>query len=243
MKVLSEPVEPQPCQWQLPDPHSAADVQELIGIGADLAPGTMLAAYRAGMFPMGVDLPDGEVALGWWSPNPRGVLLPHAVHVSRSLRRSLRRFEFSVNLAFDDVVAGCADPARAQGWIDSGFVAAYRRLHDLGWAHSVEVWSPTGLGSRHLVGGLFGVQSGGLFAAESKFHRQTDASKAAVVELCRLLSADGQGSRRIIDVQWATAHLESLGVRGISRSEYLQQLPDVLAAPPANLGDDFEPQT
>ncbi len=243
MTVLSEPIEPPPCQWQLPDPYAAADAQELIGIGADLAPGTMLAAYRTGMFPMGVTLPDGEESLGWWSPNPRGVLRPQQVHTSRSLLRSLRRFEFSVNVAFDDVVAACADPARPHGWIDSGFVAAYRRLHELGWAHSVEVWSPEGMGSRQLVGGLFGVQNGGLFCAESKFHRQTDASKAAVVELSRLLNVDGLGDRRIIDVQWATPHLESLGVEAISRHAYLRQLPTALAVPRANLGDDLESQT
>ena len=102
--------EPPLCRWELPDAARATEDQELIGIGADLAPGTMLAGYRSGLFPMGVRLPDGEEALGWWSPNPRGILRPRSVHVSRSLRRSLRHFEFSVDAAFDEVVAACADP-------------------------------------------------------------------------------------------------------------------------------------
>ena len=105
-------------------------------------------------------MPDGEEAMGWWSPNPRGILRPEAVHLSRSLRRSMLRFEFSVDAAFDEVVAACADPSRPHGWIDGGFPDAYRALHDLGWAHSVEVWRSEGLGTRELVGGLFGVQVG-----------------------------------------------------------------------------------
>lgn len=225
------PIEPPACRWELPDLATAAQEQELVGIGADLAPGTMVAAYRAGLFPMGVQLPDGDEALGWWSPNPRGILRPTQVHVSRSLRRSLATFDYSTDLAFTDVVAACGDPDRPHGWIDGRFIDAYAQLHELGWAHSVEVWRSTSLGERHLVGGLFGVQVGGLFAAESKFHRETDASKAAVVELCRRLSLDQFADERVVDVQWATPHLGTLGVRPVDRAEYLAMLPHVLSLP------------
>lgn len=237
--MTSYPIEPPLCRWELPDLSRAGDDQELVGIGADLAPGTMLAGYRSGLFPMGVRMPDGEEAMGWWSPNPRGILRPEAVHLSRSLRRSMLRFEFSVDAAFDEVVAACADPSRPHGWIDGGFPDAYRALHDLGWAHSVEVWRAGGLGTRELVGGLFGVQVGGLFAAESKFHRETDASKAAVVQLCRLLDADGAGAGRLIDVQWATPHLQTLGVTSVPRAHYLSLIRQALAMP-AGLRPDLE---
>lgn len=181
----------------------------------------MLAAYARGMFPM--DLPDGR--LGWWSPDPRGVLDPTNVHVSRSLRRSLRAFDWTVDEAFGDVIRACRDARPGEVWITDEFVVAYERLHELGWAHSVEVWQ----GGR-LAGGLYGLELGGLFAAESKFHRVTDASKAAVVGLARLLAAAGGG--RLVDVQWQTDHLASLGVGAIPRAEYLAQLPRLLALPP-----------
>lgn len=187
--------------------------EDLVAVGADLEPGTILAAYRAGLFPMGLG-PGGTAPLGWWSPDPRGVLLPGELHVSRSLRRSLRSFEITVDRAFDEVVAGCADPSRDGAWITPEIHAAYRTLHRLGWVHSVEVWR-----AGELVGGLYGVAVGRLFAAESKFHRATDASKAAVVGLVDVLSEDGRPW--VLDVQWRTAHLGSLGVREIPRTAYL----------------------
>lgn len=236
----TRPIEPSPCPWYLPDPATAGADQELIAIGADLAPGTMLAGYRRGLFPMGVDLPDGESGLGWWSPNPRAVLRPDAVHISRSLRRSLTRFEYTVDIAFDEVVAACGDPSRPHGWITQDFRAAYHVMFELGWAHSVEVWSREDMSSRRLVGGLFGLQIGGFFAAESKFHRQTDASKAAVVRLCALLNADGAGADRIIDVQWPTRHLLTLGVEPVERATYLQLLRVAQHLQPADLGLDLK---
>lgn len=164
--------------------------------------------------------------LGWFSPDPRGVLLPERVHESRSLRRSRGRFETRVDTAFDAVVAGCADPGREGAWIDRGYVAAYRDLHADGLAHSVETWL-----DGELVGGLFGVVVGGLFAAESKFHRTTDASKAAVVALARML-ADEPGPPRLIDVQWSTPHLASLGVVEVTRQHYLARLEELALVPP-----------
>lgn len=216
------PIDPAPSPWVLPDLRELPSGQELVAVGADLAPGTLLAGYRAGLFAM----PDSGL-LGWWSPDPRGVLRPGEVHVSRSLRRALPRFQVSVDRAFGAVLAGCADPRRPHGWISAEYASAYRQLHALGWAHSIEVWD----GAGDLAGGLFGVEIGGLFAAESKFHVRTDASKVAVVALAGLLSGDGD-PRRMIDVQWSTAHLASLGVVELSRAGYLGALAEALSCPP-----------
>ena len=133
----------------------------------------------------------------------------------------------SADRAFGDVVAGCADPRRPGGWITPEMRAAYGELHALGWAHSIEVWDAGGT----LAGGLYGVEVGGLFAAESKFHRRTDASKVALVALVERLRA--AGGERVLDVQWTTPHLRSLGARDVPRAEYLRRLPAALAAPPA----------
>jgi len=161
--------------------------------------------------------------LGWFSPDPRGVLDPARAHESRSLRRSRRSFETRVDTAFDQVVAGCADPSRDGAWIGEDYVQVYRDLHALGHAHSVETW----LDGR-LVGGLFGVVVGGLFAAESKFHRETDASKAAVLALAEML-VDGPGPTGLVDVQWSTPHLATLGVVEVTRAHYLRRLHDLVA--------------
>lgn len=206
------PIEPPPPPWLLPDVRHVPPGEELVAVGAELTPSTLLAGYRAGLFPM----PDAAL-LGWWSPDPRGILWPAEVHLSRSLRRSLGRFEVSVDAAFADVVAACADPRRPHGWITTLYRSAYQGLHDLGWAHSIEVWGTDG----RLAGGLFGVEVGGLFAAESKFSRATDASKVAVVALADLLAADGRPGR-LIDVQWRTDHLARLGVVEVPRGDYLR---------------------
>jgi leucyl/phenylalanyl-tRNA--protein transferase len=194
---------------------------EIAGVGADLAPGTLLAAYRQGLFPMRLQArgPLGLGPLGWWSPDPRGILPLDGLHVSRSLRRSQRRFEIRVDTAFVDVMRGCADPKRPHGWIDKKFIAAYAELHELGWAHSVETWQVSDDGRDALVGGLYGLAIGGLFAAESKFHRATDASKVAVVALVDLMRV---GGGTLLDVQWTTPHLESLGAVDVPRAKYLE---------------------
>ena len=220
------PIEPPAPRWVLPDVADLPAGQELVAVGADLSPGMLLAGYRSGLFAM----PDGDL-LGWWSPDPRGVLPARGVHVSRSLRRVLPRFEVSVDTAFDEVVAACADPRRPHGWISREYRSAYRTLHDLGWAHSIEVWDASG----ELAGGLFGVEVGGLFAGESKFHVSTDASKVALVALADLLGADGD-PRRVIDVQWCTDHLATLGVVEVPRAAYLQALPAALSCRPVLSG-------
>jgi len=200
------------------------DIDELglVGLGADTEPGTLLAAYRRGLFPMPTER-DGP--MGWWSPDPRGVLPLNALRISRSLRRSCREFDVRVNTAFPAVIDACADPNRDHGWIDSQIRDAYVRLHDMGWVHSVETWR-----GDTLVGGLYGIAIGGLFAGESMFHRETDASKVALVALVHALDDDAD---RLIDVQWRTDHLASLGVQEWRRDRYLEELPRVLASPPS----------
>ena len=202
--------------WSFP-PVEAATPDGLVGVGADLESGTILDAYARGIFPMPVP---GVELVGWWSPDPRGVMPLEQFHVSRSLGRSSRRLRTSLNEAFDDVVAACADPARPHGWITAEVVAAYTRLHELGAAHSVETWDE----EDRLVGGLYGVAIGGLFAAESKFHRVADASKVALARLVVELGSAGEPSGALLDVQWCTPHLASLGAVEIGRSEYLRRL-------------------
>jgi len=218
------PVEPLPSSWVF-DLDGVDEGEDLVAVGGDLRAGTILEAYRSGLFPMGLG-EHGARPLGWWSPDPRGVLLPGSVHVSRSLRRSLRRFEVRVDTAFREVVAACADPGREGRWITDEIADAYGELHALGWAHSIETWQ-----DGELVGGLYGLCVGGLFAGESMFHRVTDASKAAVVAMAGYVFADGD-PRRVIDVQWATDHLRTLGVVSIPREDYLARLALAVTAPP-----------
>ena len=208
---IQRPMEPTPSRWKLPPPV-AADEHGLVGVGADLEPGTLLAAYRGGLFPM----PLRKRLIGWWSPNPRGILPLDDLVVSRSLRQSSRKFEVRFDTEFTEVIRRCGDPRRPHGWINDDFVHAYTRLHEMGWAHSVETWL-----DGHLVGGLYGVRIGRFFAGESMFHTATDASKVAVVAAVELLRASGA---LLFDVQWTTPHLASLGVVDISRVEYLRRL-------------------
>jgi leucyl/phenylalanyl-tRNA--protein transferase len=207
------PDEPPPTRWAFP--HATdADENGVVGIGADLEPGTLLAAYRVGLFPM-------PVARGrrvaWWSPDPRGVIPLDGLRVSRSLRRSCRRYAVSFDRAFDAVIDACALSDRDGGWITTEVISAYRRLHEMGWAHSVETWAEDGT----LVGGLYGVSIGGFFAGESMFHRARDASKVALVALVEHLRESGA---TLLDVQWTTPHLRSLGAVDIAREDYLELL-------------------
>ena len=213
---MHAPIEPPPSAWALPRPEDAGD-GEVAGVGADLEPGTLLAAYRTGLFPMRLGR-RGRV--GWWSPNPRGVIPLDGFRVSGSLRRSCRRFEVRFDTEFEAVMCACADPNRPHGWIDDEFVAAYEALHELGWAHSVETWC-----DGELVGGLYGVAIDGAFAGESMFHRATDASKVALVALVDQLCTTGA---TLLDVQWRTPHLESLGAVEITRADYGERLSDAL---------------
>jgi leucyl/phenylalanyl-tRNA--protein transferase len=205
-----------PSQWVF-DPAEWPD-DDCVAAGADLAPETLLEAYRHGAFPM----PHDDTLL-WWSPMRRGVLVPGDLRVSRSLSRSVRRFTVTVDESFEEVIEACADPSRPGSWIDDSIRDAYVQMHRLGWAHSVETRTDDG----ELVGGLYGLSIGALFAGESMFHRATDASKVALVALTERMGADG-----LIDTQWSTTHLSSLGVTEWPRDRYLARLSTLVDAPP-----------
>lgn len=211
------PVEPPPTRWALPSPERADD-DGIAGIGGDLEPGTLLAAYRRGLFPMPYD----RKRVVWFSPNPRAIVPLDGLVVTRSLRRSRQRYEVTRNNSFAEVMVRCADPLRPGRWINPAFVRAYTRLHELGWAHSVECRDDDG----GLVGGLYGVRIGGFFAGESMFHLARDASKVALTSLVDWLNATGA---TLLDVQWLTPHLSSLGAINVQRSEYLRRLTGAIA--------------
>jgi leucyl/phenylalanyl-tRNA--protein transferase len=220
------PIEPPPTPWVFP-PVDSADDYGLVGVGADLEPGTVLAGYRRGLFPMPIRK---RGPIGWWSPDPRAVLDLDELRVSRSLRQATRRYEVRVDTSFDEVIRACADPKRPKGWIEHRIIDAYTRLFDLGWVHSVETFE-----DNRLVGGLYGVAIGAFFAGESMFHLARDASKVALVALVDLLrdapSGDGSDRHVLLDVQWLTPHLASLGAREIDRPDYLKRLEIAIALP------------
>ncbi len=188
----------------------------LLAVGGDLSPQRVIDAYRHGIFPW---FNPGEPIL-WWSPDPRMVLFPAELKVSRSLRKTLKKrdYEVRVDTAFREVMRNCAAPRDGQpgSWISEEMIAAYGRLHAMGLAHSVETWC-----NGELVGGLYGIALGKMFYGESMFSRATDASKIAFVHLVRQLERWGFG---MIDCQMKTAHLASLGAREIPRGEFVQRL-------------------
>jgi len=195
-----------------PEPEQS-DAEGLLAVGGDLSPERLLLAYESGIFPW---YAEGLPPM-WWSPDPRAVIDPAALHVSKSLARELRRGAFRVtkNDAFARVMGECGKERDGGTWILPEMLAAYVRLHELGHAVSFEVWL-----DERLVGGLYGVQRGALFAAESMFHRETNASKVALVAAVRTCFAAGI---ELFDVQFLTPHLASLGVYELSRSEYLRR--------------------
>ncbi|MGD0726557.1 MAG: leucyl/phenylalanyl-tRNA--protein transferase [Spirochaetia bacterium] len=196
-------------------PHArSSDADGFLAVGGDLKPGTLLLAYGNGIFPWTTH------PITWWSPDPRAIIPIGGLHVSHSLRKVLRSSPFSVSFdrAFRRVMEGCAAPRphRKETWISRQFITAYTRLHELGRAHSVEVWR-----EEHLVGGLYGVSIGGFFAGESMYSEEENASKVALVAMEKKL----RECRYILfDVQMMTPHLRSMGAVEIPRSEYLQRL-------------------
>lgn len=196
-----------------PDPRQA-DAQGLVAIGGGLSPERLLEAYRRGIFPWTVD------PVTWWSPDPRGIFELDRLHVSHSLRRVIRKNVFTVtrDRAFAGVIRNCAAPGpkRRGVWITAEFIAAYTRLHELGYAHSVECWQ-----DGRLAGGIYGVAVGGLFAGESMFHRVSNASKVALFHLVQHLRERGW---LLFDIQMVTPATASLGAVEISRDEYLRRL-------------------
>jgi leucyl/phenylalanyl-tRNA--protein transferase len=224
------PVLPDPSPWVFPEPADWDPEDDLVAMGGDLAPGSLLAAYAQGLFPM----PTGgsRAPMGWFSPVRRGVLPLDGLVVSRSLRRSARGFEIRVDTAFEQVIDACGDRNRPDGWITREVSDAYLALHELGWVHSVEAWR-----EGRLAGGLYGVAIGGLFAGESMFHRDRDASKVALMGLVDLLR-DEYADRRVLDVQWQTPHLATLGVIETPRAAYLENLRRALGVPLPAAFDD-----
>ncbi|MGW6282011.1 leucyl/phenylalanyl-tRNA--protein transferase [Kribbella sp. NPDC055071] len=214
------PVEPAASVWEFP-PVGVAGASDVVAGGADLAPGTVLAAYRRGLFPM----PDHRGSVLWWSPVDRGVIEVAGYRPTRTMRRARGKFEIRVNTAFDQVIRACADPRRPGSWIDAGIIASYTELHRMGWVHSVEAWD-----GDELAGGLYGVAIGGLFAGESMFHHRTDGSKAAVAGLIELLD-DEYAEGRVLDIQWVTDHLATLGAIAIPRETYIQRVTKAVQLP------------
>ena len=159
--------------------------------------------------------------LGWWSPDPRGILPLDGLKVTRSMRTSAKRYEIRIDTCFERVIRACANPSREHGWISEDVITAYTALHERGWAHSVEAFDRDG----ELAGGLYGVRIDGLFAGESMFHLKPDASKAALMALVDLMRTSGM---RLLDVQWCTEHLASLGAIAIARKEYFAMLADAV---------------
>ena len=191
---------------------------DLIGVSRVFNEELAVAAYECGAFPM----PAQPGLMGWYSPLQRAIIPLDGIRVSHSLRKSIRRYEIMIDTAFDDVLDGCADRRRPSGWINRDIRRVYRRLFKRGVVHTVEAWSPSG----ELAGGLYGVSIGGLFAGESMFYRPgigRDASKVALTALVELLRRAG-AEGRLLDVQWQTPHLASLGAVELPREEYLRRL-------------------
>ena len=206
------------CPWSFP-PSSDWPDHDVIALGGDLKPATLIAAYRQGVFPMDVQA-DTRVR-AWWSPNPRGIVPLDRLRVTRSMRQSAKRYDVRIDTCFIDVIRECANPSRDSGWITGEFIDAYTTLHQLGWAHSVEVFDRDG----QLAGGLYGVRINGLFAGESMYHLQRDASKVALMALVHLMRDTGM---TLLDVQWLSEHLRSLGAIEVAREEYLALLTNAL---------------
>lgn len=213
-----------PSKYVWPDAGSWPTKGDVVARGADLHPSTLIDAYRRGLFPMeGVD-DENPTEIYWWSPQRRGIIPLDGLRVSRSMRRSARRYSVRINHDFVRTVLGCASRARdgdrdTNGdddgeWITDRFVDAYARLHELGWAHSIETYDADGV----LVGGLYGVRIGGFFAGESMFHLARDASKVALMALVELMQVSDMS---LLDTQWLTPHLESLGAVAVPRDDYL----------------------
>ncbi|BCT69409.1 leucyl/phenylalanyl-tRNA--protein transferase [Nitrosospira sp. NRS527] len=200
-----------------------AEPNGLLAAGGDLSPQRLIEAYRCGIFPW---FNEGDPLL-WWSPDPRMVLFPAELKISRSLRKTLKKANYTIRIdsAFNQVMQACAAPRkeRAGTWIHDEMIAAYTALHEMGWAHSIETWI-----EGELVGGLYGVAQGRMFFGESMFSRTTDASKVAFVHLVRHLERRGF---KMIDCQMKTAHLASFGAREISRKEFSLKLKELINYP------------
>ena len=217
-------------RFSFPDP-AEAEHHSFVARGGNLSPGMLLSAYEQGVFPW---YSEGE-PIFWHSPDPRFVLFPEKLHISESMKKVLRRNEFTIRLDenFSGVITGCSRaerPGQGGTWITADMIAAYTELHRLGWAHSAEAYY-----GGELSGGCYGIRLGNIFFGESMFSRRPNASKAAFLSLTRLLFGD---SIRFIDCQTHTRHLESLGAEDISRKEFLSLLRETLASRPSGAAAD-----
>lgn len=205
----------------------------LLALGGDLSPARLLNAYRCGIFPW---YSTGEPIL-WWSPDPRCVLRPDAIHVSRSLRKALNKKDYSITLDhdFEAVIRACAGPRNGQRgtWLTAEMITAYLRLHHEGWAHSCEVWRQD-----QLIGGIYGIALGGAFFGESMFSRESNGSKIALVCLARQLAA---WNFTLLDGQVGSAHLYTLGATDLPRVQFVEALQQALARPDRRGRWDFDP--
>lgn len=217
-------LDPRDDNYGFPDVSLAlTEPDGLLAIGGSLSPGRLQSAYRRGIFPWYNE----DQPILWWSPDPRTVLFPKRVHISRSLAKKVRQgqFDISFDRAFDQVVEACQQPRRHESgtWITAEMHAAYSRMHQLGYGHSIECWQED-----RLVGGLYGLAFGKAFFGESMFSRERDASKVAMVYLARQLQAWGFG---LIDCQVASPHLFSMGAQEIPRTEFIQHLQRLTSQP------------
>jgi leucyl/phenylalanyl-tRNA--protein transferase len=204
---------PTECRWTFPSPELWPNDDDIVAAGADLETDTLLYAYAHGMFPMFVN----KRNLAWWSPVDRGVIPLDGLRITRSMQQSAKKFTCTVNQAFTEVMTLCGSMRTDGNWINQTFIDAYSDLHKEGYAHSVEVWNEAG----DLVGGLYGVRINKFFAGESMFHIETNASKVALMHLVQLMTLEGM---ELLDTQWRTDHLESLGCIALPREKYLQLL-------------------
>lgn len=211
------------CLYDFPNPTKLSkEAGDLITLGADLDPETLIFAYSHGLFPMHIELEDqgDKKTIGWFSPFKRAIFPLDKLRVTRSMKKSYNKYECRIDTCFSEMMRLCMTVPRHSGWIDEEFVKAYTDLHELGFAHSVEIFD-----EGELVGGLYGVSFAGFFAGESMVHTKRDASKVALMHLVEKLNQTGA---MLLDAQWLTPHLASLGAREVSREQYFQLLAESL---------------
>lgn len=227
MKTNSWQVLAQQCQYSFEDITKIdPKISDLISIGADLEITTLIGAYSKGYFPMEVGDENENKVVGWFSPLERGIIPLDKLHVTKSMKKSAKKYTCTIDKEFENVMRGCMTAPRKHGWINEAFIESYTKLFENGLAHSVEVYE-----GKNLVGGLYGVSFGRFFAGESMFSLKTDASKVALMKLIEHLNAEGA---ILLDTQWLTDHLARLGAIEIPRSKYSQLLDKALALPSMN---------
>lgn len=206
------------CQYNFPDVLQVNDPDtDLVSIGADLEPATLIYAYAHGLFPMHIHAEElKEKKIGWFSPRNRAIFDLDNIRITRSTKQSAKKYECRIDTCFENMMRMCMTVPRENGWIDEKFIRAYAKLHELGFAHSIEVFD-----GDELVGGLYGVSFAGFFAGESMVHTKRDASKIALMKLSDVLREKGIS---LLDAQWMTPHLYSLGAETVTKKHYLQLL-------------------